>query len=48
MNQYRLNFFFYKSFDYYNEIKSKGIVNIDKSKNLEKLPPKKDSDDEDM
>jgi len=48
MNQYRFNFFFYKSFDYYNEIKSKGIVNIDNSKNLEKLLPKKDSDDEDM
>ena len=46
--QSRFNFFFYKSFDYYNEIKSKGIINIDNSIDLENLPTKIDSDDEDI
>ena len=54
MNQYRFNFFFYISFDYYNEIKSKGIINIDNSIDLEKIPAEKrkfaliDSDDDEI
>ena len=31
MNQYRFNFFIFVIFNYYNEIKSEGIINITKA-----------------